>query len=66
MNEQKRHGNSQCPICFGSGRVCEDHPDKPWEHDGCGGAGGPCICNPKGAVEFAKVIAEASSDEPLH
>ena len=32
-----------CAICKGSpvpGWVCEDHPDKPWEHDGCGGAGG--------------------------
>lgn len=24
------------------GWVCEEHPDKPWPHDGCGGAGMPC------------------------
>jgi hypothetical protein len=28
-------------ICW-FGYVCEDHLDKPWEHDGCGGAGDPC------------------------
>lgn len=22
--------------------VCESHPDRPWEHDGCGGAGVQC------------------------
>lgn len=30
------------------GHVCENHPDEPWEHDGCGGAGMPCndpACN---------------------
>src|SRR4029453_1555763 len=24
------------------GWVCEDHPDQPWEHDGCGAAGELC------------------------
>jgi hypothetical protein len=28
-------------ICY-FGVVCEDHHDKPWEHDNCGGAGDPC------------------------
>jgi hypothetical protein len=44
-----------------------DHPDKPWEHEECGGAGGPCVCHPKGAVEFAEVFAEVDrpGDEPL-
>jgi len=48
-------------------RYVEDHPDKPWEHDGCGGAGAPCVCNPKGAVVFLEVFAEVehSKDEPL-
>jgi hypothetical protein len=40
--------NSTCPICRGARWVCEDHPEKAWEHDGCGGAGAPCACNPKG------------------
>ena len=22
--------NPKCPICFGIGWVCENHPDKPW------------------------------------
>ena len=57
----------RCPVCLGSGWVCEDHPDKPWEHEGCGGAGAPCFCNPKGAVKFVEVFAEVErpSDEPL-
>ncbi len=34
----------ECPICLGSGIVCEDHPDQPWDDgDGCCGAPGmPC------------------------
>src|SRR5262245_62339909 len=28
-------------VCF-FGVVCEDHPDKPWEHDNCHAAGDPC------------------------
>lgn len=54
--------------CLGARWVCEDHRDKPWEHDGCGGAGAPCVCNPKGAVEFVEVFAEVEprpSDGPL-
>jgi hypothetical protein len=38
-----------CALCRGSastGWVCEEHPDKPWEHDGCGDVGAKCICNP--------------------
>jgi hypothetical protein len=56
-----------CPVCLGARWVCEDHRDKPWEHDGCGGAGAPCVCNPKGAVEFVKVFAQVPrrDDEPL-
>lgn len=48
-----------CQICFGSGWVCEEHPDKPMEHikdrspfyklflgdARCDGAGMPCKCN---------------------
>lgn len=34
-----------CPVCLGSGHVCEDHPDKAWgDGDGCCGAPGmPCL-----------------------
>jgi hypothetical protein len=24
------------------GWICEDHPDRPWQHDGCKGAGDLC------------------------
>ena len=38
-----------CPICFGLGWVCENHPHKPWEGEracNCGGDGAPCSwCN---------------------
>jgi hypothetical protein len=30
----------RCVCWFGT--VCEDHHDKPWEHDDCHGAGDPC------------------------
>ena len=56
-----------CPVCLGARWVCEDHPDKPWEHDDCGGAGLPCVRNPEGAVDFVEVFAEArEQDKPLH
>jgi hypothetical protein len=39
--------NPNCPICFGLGFVCENHPDRAWsEQLGCQcGAGEPCACN---------------------
>src|SRR5688572_16275669 len=48
-----------CPICESNepGWVCEDHPDKPWEHDGCGAPGMRCVCNPNGDVRWRKVYA---------
>lgn len=36
---------ANCPVCAGKGWVCEEHADKPWQHDGCGDAGEPCVCN---------------------
>jgi hypothetical protein len=57
-----------CPICQHStepGWVCEDHPDQPWEHDGCGAAGAPCACNPLGGVSWHAVYAELPREEPL-
>lgn len=32
-------------LCGGEGWVCERHPNLPFEHDCCGGAGMPCVCN---------------------
>ena len=39
--------NPNCPICFGIGFVCENHPDRAWSAKlGCQcGAGEPCACN---------------------
>ena len=39
--------NPNCPICFGIGFVCENHPDRAWSEElGCQcGAGEPCACN---------------------
>ena len=36
-----------CPICFGIGWVCENHPKRVWSEElGCQcGAGMPCECN---------------------
>ena len=38
--------NPECPICFGIGWVCENHPNRAWdEQKGCQcGAGMPCEC----------------------
>jgi hypothetical protein len=38
--------NPKCPICFGIGWVCENHPDRAWDEDlGCRcGEGMPCEC----------------------
>ena len=36
-----------CARCQDIRWVCEEHPDKPMEHDGCKGVGMPCpLCNP--------------------
>ena len=38
---------NNCPICFGIGLVCENHPGRAWHVKlGCMcGAGMPCKCN---------------------
>lgn len=37
--------NPECPICFGLGWVCENHPKQVWDERGCEcGAGMPCEC----------------------
>jgi hypothetical protein len=46
-----------CRDCGGSYWVCEEHPDRQIDHDGCGGAGMPCPwCN------TASAIPEITSD----
>jgi hypothetical protein len=36
-----------CTRCQDIRWICEEHPDKPMEHEGCKGTGMPCpICNP--------------------
>jgi hypothetical protein len=36
----------KCPRCGGGGWLCEDHPDRPSPHEGCGAMGVPCPdCN---------------------
>lgn len=49
-----------CPICKSGepGWVCETHPDQPFDHDDCEGAGSPCECNPAAIVVWQKVYAE--------
>jgi hypothetical protein len=32
-----------CPTCRGARWVCEDNASEPWPHEGCGGAGVPCV-----------------------
>lgn len=40
----------RCTICGGGGWMCEEHPDKPFQHwldaSACPGLGVPCRCNP--------------------
>jgi hypothetical protein len=58
---------SSCDFCDGFGWVCADHPALPFEHDNCGAEGAPCVCNPRGAVLWKEIYAEArSDDEPRH
>ncbi len=41
-----------CTRCLGQGWICEHHPDRPWPHVGCQGAGDPCPhCNAGPIVE---------------
>jgi hypothetical protein len=46
-----------CPKCQGTGYICEDHPDKPFQHDNCSGIGWPCECNPEQEMRWQKVFA---------
>lgn len=55
--------NPECPICFGLGWVCENHPDRAWDRDiGCEcGAGMPCECQQANGLEqpdASKILSE--------
>jgi hypothetical protein len=44
--------DENCPICFGSGWVCENHPNRAWDEEGCQcGAGMPCECQCANGLE---------------
>jgi len=54
-----------CPSCFGAGWICERHPDQPWPHEGCSGAGEPCpACNTSNPTrtDFDLSIARVEDD----
>ena len=46
-----------CPICTGSGWVCESHTFCPMGHDACSGAGMPCGCNPEALAGWDELWA---------
>jgi hypothetical protein len=54
--------DENCPICFGIGWVCENHPDRAWDKElGCQcGAGMPCQCNGGEELDSSRVIIEES------
>lgn len=52
-----------CPLCKGSGWVCEDHPHLPFMHDpDCGAEGRKCRCNPTAAMPPGTEIVAAVED----
>ncbi|HVQ04885.1 MAG TPA: hypothetical protein VMT14_15295 [Burkholderiaceae bacterium] len=54
MNQLK----AVCPICRGSGWLCDEHPAQPWEHEDCDGVGVACGCNSLAAVPHTDVFVE--------
>jgi hypothetical protein len=50
--------NKKCPICFGIGWVCENHPDMAFDDElGCTcGEGIPCACNDSTPPDTSQVI----------
>lgn len=56
ITEAFAHDDPDCPACRGTGTVCEEHPDRPWDDGGgdwvndgvpvivckCGAPGEPC------------------------
>src|SRR6266403_4925619 len=55
-----------CPICFGVGWVCENHPDRAWDAElGCQcGAGMPSKCNDGDDPDISQVITEVNKTTP--
>jgi hypothetical protein len=60
--------NPNCPVCFGLGWVCENHPHLRWSEDpgGCQcGAGMPCECNREDPPDTSQIIEDTVLvDEP--
>ena len=52
-----------CTRCNDTGWVCEEHPDKPMDHDGCLGAGEPCPdYNPSSRAKVPKLPPDFEID----
>jgi hypothetical protein len=49
-----------CPICFGIGWVCENHPDRAWHEElGCMcGPEMPCKCNSGEELDVSQVLVD--------
>jgi hypothetical protein len=48
-----------CPLCCGSGWLCDEHPMLPWDHDDeCDGAGIVCRCNAFAVAPHNEVFVE--------
>ena len=47
-----------CPDCQGSGWLCDEHPNLPWDHDDCDGIGVVCRCNAAAATPHRVVFVE--------
>src|SRR6266436_6025841 len=59
--------DKKCPVCFGIGWVCENHPDRAWDDElGCRcGAGMPCRCNSADEPDTSEIIAEKPTKSQL-
>jgi hypothetical protein len=54
-----------CPVCFGLGWVCENHPMRAWDEKlGCQcGAGMPCECQRETGLEQPDVSRVLETDD---
>ena len=53
-----------CGQC-NDGWICEDHPDKPFQHDACGGIGWACKCNPDQEMRWKQVFATTDPERDI-
>lgn len=55
----------KCPVCFGLGWVCENHPERAWDEEmGCQcGPGMPCECQQANGLEQRYVSKVMEEDE---